>query len=817
MITRPGNLRTAPFARRLALLSVISIVLLLVIPRQCGAFGDVGHRKIVEHAMKLLNGFKISSNTTVSEDIKKKACTFPDHRIEAGKDTIGILPANVLPAIDHYYDPNLKSKNWVTVNWAAAAHSGVFTVGMLNAGKPPTLSVLDFNGKNISKLPLKINAKVTLYFDDPAIGFNGITSMMRCIYGDSRNDKNGLSICPPMGFLKLAEKLRKSPGEKRAEILKCAWVQLGSALHYAQDLHSPGHTAWTSVMDLKKWPKIAGWTGILPESEWELVWHTTYDNAGDDYFVNKVSYSDLKNLIPHVILPFRGTTVRPNEIADLAFAESGHEVWTHPLAKAMKKVARQSRDIWDARPKGKMEDLEFLLRKMKRLNHDRLHKHYLQSIANTAGVIDCVFSMEAPTDGSYDRDATNYLGIATSGDKALVAADKLSGTNCSLGGIDQDDYYPIKNSTYGSITVTFPGGKGDAVVEILSKSGLPTPKVPVESSASSVTLNLGIGPSPRFILRVSSPNGRSFNYNVTFGPRIEPPSEETGLLDVVLLFDKSGSMKDDIDEAKKQVDAILDEITATAREEDISLRVGLVTFCYTRQGQVLRATPLTENVSVIRSAIMAIGTEDLGGDEDLHAALMYAMNKPVQGKQIEMGWRAGAAKVAFPITDEPAKEDNFTRARVADVAEKLDPVHIYPLLLPKSGSTFLSPAVRSMRALAAATDGQLVQVGSAGELPRAIVDSLKLAIRRHREEIWRTKNPPYLLYSMLGGICGLILFALVFFVITQFRKRHGEGVLLVGYRRGILDGDLTGETSARRRSPPADNSSTELHDPGRQR
>jgi len=757
--------------------------------------------------MKLLNGFKISSNTTVSEDIKKKACTFPDHRIDILTDLLGVLPA-----IDHYFDPNRKRENWVTENWATLAH----TVAWLPTERigPPAF-VCSFDEKWIDMLARRRNDRLPgfYYYDDPAVGFNAITSMMRCIYGDSGNKGNGLRICPPMGFLKLAEKLKDS-GVKREMTLKHAWVQLGSALHYVQDLHSPGHTDWTSVVDFMDWPKIVGWTGPVP-TKYEFVWHTRYDNEGDDYFANTVKDSDLKKLPPNVILPFEGETVRPEGITDLAKAGSGHKVWEHPLAIAMKEVATESRAIWDARPKNLRENLKEALWR-KGLNYDKLHKHYLQAIANTAGVIDCAFSLEAPTDGSYDRDATNYLGIATSGDKALVAADKLSGTNCSLGGIDQDDYYPIKNSTYGSITVTFPGGKGDAIVEILSRSGVPTPKVPVESSASSVTLNLGTNPSPRFILRVSSPNGRSFNYNVTFGPRIEPPSEETGLLDVVLLFDKSGSMKDDIDEAKKQVDAILDEITATAREEEISLRVGLVTFCYTKQGQVLRATPLTENVSVIRSAIMAIGTEDLGGDEDLHAALMYAMNKPVDGKRIEMGWRAGAAKVAFPITDEPAKEDNFTRAQVADVAEKLDPVHIYPLLLPKSGSTFLSPAVRSMRALAAATDGQLVQVGSAGELPRAIVDSLKLAIRRHREEIWRTKNPPYLLYSMLAGICGLILFMLVFFVITQFRKRHGEGVLLVGYRQGILDGDLTGETSARRRSPPTDNSSTELHDPGRQ-
>jgi len=192
---------------------------------------------------------------------------------------------------------------------------------------------------------------------------------------------------------------------------------------------------------------------------------------------------------------------------------------------------------------------------------------------------------------------------------------------------------------------------------------------------------------------------------------------------------------------------------------------------------------------------------------------------PVGGRQIKMGWRNGAAKIMVPIGDEPPAEPDWegrTLDMVAKRAEELDPVHMYPLIVPRRGTFHGGAAVRGMKRLASATGGEPIQVASANDLPHALISTVKFAVRRHRDEVWRKQNPPYMLYSMLAGICGLILFALVFFIITQFRNKHRREVLPVGYRRGILDGDLTGETSARRHTPPPGNSSTEPGDPERQ-
>lgn len=259
-------------------------------------------------------------------------------------------------------------------------------------------------------------------------------------------------------------------------------------------------------------------------------------------------------------------------------------------------------------------------------------------------------------------------------------------------------------------------------------------------------------------------------------------ADNEGMLDVVILIDKSGSMSDDIRVVKQEVDTILDGFDAIATSEKISLRVGLATFSYTGTSNVFELFPLAERSDEIRQFVTRLNARDVGGDEDLYSALMYVMNEPVDGKQIDMGWRAGAAKIAIPITDEPAKTDNFTLDQVRQVAKDLDPVHMYPLLMPKSPLSWLDPAVSSMKELAAKTGGEAVQVESADKLPAAIIAAVKLAIRRHKEEVWRKDNTPYLLYGVGAGIGVIVVF--------------GLGVLLV---RG------TGREGAlQTASPPAD-------------
>jgi hypothetical protein len=240
----------------------------------------------------------------------------------------------------------------------------------------------------------------------------------------------------------------------------------------------------------------------------------------------------------------------------------------------------------------------------------------------------------------------------------------------------------------------------------------------------------------------------------------EPAEDCTGMLDLVLCIDKSGSMIDDIEVVQQQVDKILGELATMAKEENIDLQIGLVTFRHTGAQNVFEQHPLTRDIDSIREFIKSLNAQSVSGDEDLFAAMMYAMNQPVDGVKFEMGWRHGAAKIMIPITDEPPKNNPFTLEQVARVAFELDPVHVYPLILPKGPLAWLDPAVRALNELARATDGEAVQVENSEKLPAAIIATVKRAIRRHKEEVWRKENPPYILYGVGLGVCAVVVFAL---------------------------------------------------------
>jgi hypothetical protein len=254
-----------------------------------------------------------------------------------------------------------------------------------------------------------------------------------------------------------------------------------------------------------------------------------------------------------------------------------------------------------------------------------------------------------------------------------------------------------------------------------------------------------------------------------------------GMLDVVLCIDQSGSMMDDIRMVQTMSDKMLEALTGFAKENNISLTVGLVTYTRHDETDWLQATSLTDHVPTIRSAIQAISITDIGlgkgGNEDMYGAMTYAMQEPVNGTSFPMGWRQGAAKILLPIGDEAPDDPDWEGRKLEDVAriaEELDPVHMYPLLTPQQGF-FLDPAVRAFNRLASATGGQVVKVESAEKLPEALVETVKLAVRRHRNEVWRKENPPYLLYWTIAAIGGCALIAVGVLLVRSGVGRTSAG------------------------------------------
>ncbi|MCX7429221.1 MAG: VWA domain-containing protein [Planctomycetia bacterium] len=309
----------------------------------------------------------------------------------------------------------------------------------------------------------------------------------------------------------------------------------------------------------------------------------------------------------------------------------------------------------------------------------------------------------------------------------------------------------------------------------------------------------------------SAPAGELFFWRKDYDPQehlvtISFEPSECGMLDVVFCIDISGSMGDDIEAVKSKVDEVLARFDERAKTDDISLRLGLVTYTRHTEPNWLAAKPLTSDIRTIRDAIMAIKITDpaLGkcGNEDTYGAVMYAMNQTVEGQSIDMGWRGGddgqgaavyaenpsstgtpvdlgdraaAAKIIITMGDEPQDDpdwENRTLDQVAEVARNLDPVHIYPIVLPKEGSALLNSAVAAKKRIADATGGELIQISAAADLPDALVSTLQLAIRRHREEIWRKENPPWGLFFMAGAIGVFVVAATVAAIFAQIWRRR---------------------------------------------
>ncbi len=294
-----------------------------------------------------------------------------------------------------------------------------------------------------------------------------------------------------------------------------------------------------------------------------------------------------------------------------------------------------------------------------------------------------------------------------------------------------------------------------------------------------------------------------------------------GQLNVVFCIDTTGSMADNIAEVKKNSVATINAISDYCQQQNISFQVGLVTFQdHTDAAQFagkpeaawLRAWPLTPNTSTVVNNIQAITIKNLavGGDypEDLYAALMCAMNARAdwQNQPVSMGWRKGAAKFLFPISDAPPHEPDFegrTLQQVSDRAAALDPVHCYPLLLPRRGPEFLDPAVRAMKRIADATGGEVVRVPSAEKLPQAMVNTLKLAVRRHKDEVWRKTNPPHLLYSA-GVAMALVFLAGILAAAVAYRRRLSALQAATSAARSQMDPRLSGESAFSAKRPPPD-------------
>jgi Mg-chelatase subunit ChlD len=142
-------------------------------------------------------------------------------------------------------------------------------------------------------------------------------------------------------------------------------------------------------------------------------------------------------------------------------------------------------------------------------------------------------------------------------------------------------------------------------------------------------------------------------------PRLSPVP-----LDVLFIFDTTGSMGEEIAQLKKTLEIIQMNLTETS--VPTRLRLGMVLFRDRGDEYVTKLIPLTDDIEQFSRELAKV-TADAGGDtpEDLQEALRVAMQ--------EVKWNEDGIRLAFAITDAPPHLDygqDYTYAKAAADAKR---------------------------------------------------------------------------------------------------------------------------------------------------
>lgn len=166
-------------------------------------------------------------------------------------------------------------------------------------------------------------------------------------------------------------------------------------------------------------------------------------------------------------------------------------------------------------------------------------------------------------------------------------------------------------------------------------------------------------------LRVDSPEGNAGNLEASnfavcedgCGQTLESVAfEPGGSLDLVVVFDDTGSMGDEIAEMKSEVNSLTSDIEAAG----IDTRYALVSFKDSVEIDTDFADASTFQTAV--SGLSASGGGDLPED-NLDALAVGTGNAPTEGGASLSAFRPGAQRVVIDITDAPAHDETDSRTR----------------------------------------------------------------------------------------------------------------------------------------------------------
>lgn len=199
-------------------------------------------------------------------------------------------------------------------------------------------------------------------------------------------------------------------------------------------------------------------------------------------------------------------------------------------------------------------------------------------------------------------------------------------------------------------------------------------------------------------------------------------SIRVGMLDMIFVIDTTGSMNDDIDQAKSRAREIISQVASSG----LDWRMGLVTYRDYPDGtngelsdyQVRAELGFSSNPDEISAAINRIVVDGgANSSESVYSGLMMAMSYP---------FRNGAQKVLVLMGDAPPHNPEpgtgYDQRTVLTTAFNLDPVNIYPILVDNN-STVRS----SFASLADGSSGRLFYTSSAAEFVPVLLSTIETA------------------------------------------------------------------------------------------
>jgi len=145
------------------------------------------------------------------------------------------------------------------------------------------------------------------------------------------------------------------------------------------------------------------------------------------------------------------------------------------------------------------------------------------------------------------------------------------------------------------------------------------------------------------------------------------------LVDIVFVLDCSGSMGDDIDSVRTN----LNEFAETLARNGYDFQIGVVTFSTT----IDDVWDFTNDIEQIKANLASI--QLWGGIEDSPAALYRAT---------QLSWRPGSKRTIIWITDEPYPEHNYTKEQVVNRMLSMD-ITIYGIGQLKHQTEWMNPIV----------------------------------------------------------------------------------------------------------------------------